>query len=321
MFDLMIGVDVLPTPEEMIFQVHKGMNKLRVSVGEHVSEPSEVYIITGEESGLFNTFIVFFMVEPGIHVIYGFDDNPYDPSLREEVLNMAIDFVEDMGAILEEIPWEGMTPEERTNWIDKEALYPAAEAEAIEEIEDLEEIEPEDLLAVVEQADDGEKSMDVPSDTGGAEKGVGDVSEELSPEDDVPTEVIEEELPGEDEDFDHLLKQAFLKPDLVRKSSSKKAATREEEPDEEEDPADDETYQDLEGDVEGSASAFTEDAAEEEPEPVLTYEEDSSAVELEPEPITMSQGAMDTPAIGVNQTAVNSDEQTRLTVIKYLSRF
>ena len=111
------------------------------------------------------------------------------------------------------------------------------------------------------------------------------------------------------------------KPDLVRKSSSKKAATREEEPDEEEDPEDDETYQDLEGDVEGSASAFTEDAAEEEPEPVLTYEEDSSAVELEPEPIMMSQGAMDTPAIGVNQTAVNSDEQTRLTVIKYLSRF
>jgi hypothetical protein len=318
MFDLMTGTDVLPVLEDRIIQVHKGMNKLRVSVGEHVSEPSDVYIITGEEAGYLNSFIVFFMDEPGIHIVYGFEDNPYDPDLREEVLNMAVDFVEDMGAILEEIPWKEMTPEEQMNWIGKETLYPALDAEEIEEIETA------DLLEVIEKVDDGDETVDDLSGTGDDIDDIADVSEKPSSETDVPSEMIEEDSIEGDEDFEKLLKQAFLKPDLLIKSSSKKTATWKEEPGEDELPTAEEADLDLgEEEVEVAEPELPEAAEDGEHESVQTDTEGEvvSSGDLQPGPASMFQDTADKAPDSFNHTTVNSDEQTRLTVIKYLSRF
>jgi hypothetical protein len=47
MFELLPKVGSVPIEQDSLATVHRGMNKVRVSVGEHNSEPSEVYIITG----------------------------------------------------------------------------------------------------------------------------------------------------------------------------------------------------------------------------------------------------------------------------------
>jgi hypothetical protein len=152
MFELLSNVRSVPIDQDSLATVHRGMNKVRVSVGEHNSEPSEVYIITGwsktpagsgKSSLLENmeAYVIFYMLEPGIQVVYGCDQNPYAPTLKEHIIEEAIIFVEEMGSILEEIPWETMTADQRSSWIEKEDLYPPLIIEELEEIEELEVVE------------------------------------------------------------------------------------------------------------------------------------------------------------------------------------
>ena len=113
MFELITEMGRIPLEEGDIVRIHKGMSPVRVSVGEHVSQPSEVFIVTGRDSSLYRTFIVFYMMEPGVHVFYGYEGNPYDPAGQEKVLEGAVQFLEEMGGIIEEVPWERMTARER----------------------------------------------------------------------------------------------------------------------------------------------------------------------------------------------------------------
>jgi hypothetical protein len=153
MFELLSNVQSVPIDQDSLAMVHRGMNKVRVSVGEHSSEPSEVYIITGQSNGNLESYIIFYMLEPGIHVVYGCDENPYTLDRKEQVIEEAIVFVEEMGSILEEIPWETMTPDQKSAWVEKEILYAApviVELERLEEPEELEELLEVDEIEAVE---------------------------------------------------------------------------------------------------------------------------------------------------------------------------
>jgi hypothetical protein len=354
MFELLEDTKVLPVPEDVIVQVHSGMNKVRVSVGNYVSEPSNVYIITSQDEALLRSFIVFYVVEPGTHVIYGYAGNPYDPVFREEVLQEAVDFVEEMGAILEEIPWEGMSPEERGTWISNESIYPLDEINGMEEIVDLEEIEPEALQEVVEEKEGAEEGAEQQPETPEPEtpdEGVKSAVDPGKPHDEVEKEMeAQEDEVEENVDFDNLLKQAFLKPDLVKKSKMRKAEVSVEELPEDEEPADDEEALETAGkaveadgealEVEGKAAEIEEESegeqfppspgtdeeeydlvASEEDLAAAVDEDDLSALIQEVSEETYTETADDTPPGGQGQVAEDPGDQTRLTVIRYLSRF
>lgn|GEM_PF-6279220 len=247
MFELMTKIERPPLEEKDIVQIHKGMSSLRVSVGEHISQPSEVYIVTGRQEDLYQTFIIFFMIEPQVHVVYRFEENPYDPDRQEEVLGGAFQFVEEMGGIMEEIPFDTMSPENRLNLMDDLGLFPADSPEA-SILEDLEEIQLGEIIEVLgdedaEEAsefevlveDDEEGDTEEAREAGGAE-GIQDfpvrqpppeTSETISE----PGEKEDKDLDSdEDRDLDLLLKQAFLKPELIRKVSGKKTRSPEEGP-------------------------------------------------------------------------------------------
>ena len=245
MFELLSNIQSVPIDREALTMIHHGMNKVRVSVGEHNSEPSEVYIITGRADSNLETYIIFYMLEPGIHVVYGFDQNPYDPAFHEKVLEEATTFVEEMGSILEEVPLQTMTPEQRAAWFDKEVLYSGPVVDELDEIDELEEIE-ELEIADIEEDQETLTDADEEPESGAiveisdeevqevlAEEGVDDITgesyEDLDPEDSVDDETAGEDLTGVDSarsedvvvaegDFDELLKQAFLKPDVVEKT-------------------------------------------------------------------------------------------------------
>ncbi len=228
MFELLSNVHSVPIDSDDLTGIHRGMNKVRVSVGDHVSEPSEVYIITGQANGNLESYIIFYMLEPGIHVVYGCDQNPFAPTLKDEVLEAAIILVEEMGSILEEIPWETMTSDQRSAWIEKEILYRAPEIEELEEVEEIEAME------VIEFEDGGTEETELEEDPVlDNDESVVEVNEDerLIGADLKPEDIDEDDVDGVDVDmegvvvaegdFDELLKQAFLKPDVAEKTQRK----------------------------------------------------------------------------------------------------
>lgn len=155
-------------PDELV-KVNRGMNMVKVSVGEHQSEPAEVYIATARDDENISTYIVFYLTGPEVRALYGFDGNPYPPAQRIDIETEATDFVEEMGAILEDIGWEGMSAESRKDWVDQQVLFPLDDelretdpepdkvgiSDVLEEIQVLEPlpVEKEDVVADEIEAD------------------------------------------------------------------------------------------------------------------------------------------------------------------------
>ena len=127
LFQLVGEMQELPFGPEDIIKVHRGMNMVKVSVGEHLSEPSEVYITTVKVGDQLATNIVFFLIEPKVRTVYGFEGNPFDPSKRIDVETGAREFVEEMGAILEDIGWESMAETDRESWLKQQFLFPTSD--------------------------------------------------------------------------------------------------------------------------------------------------------------------------------------------------
>ena len=373
MYELLSDITEVPVPSESLTQVHTGMNKVKISVGEHISEPSEVYIATGKGENGYETYIVFFMIEPAFHVIYGSEKNPYATEGAEDVISEAIDFVEEMGSILEEVSWEQMTPEQRTAWIDKESLYEHTVTVDPEILEVVEEIESVEILEVVEEEeievepeilDDAELELEDAEDP--EADPVEDDTEDLT--DDLTGDLVVEQVEELDEpravkddvvvvdgDFDDLLKQAFLDPEVARKTRGKKRKaavveepeevlqeTPEQTPDElssEESPLDESPATEP---ASGSDMASkSESPGETDPDEV---EIEISEEDVETEP-AKGQPEIPTPASpvekessfrppveivaepakaasgGVSETAISADEKTLLRVVRFLSRF
>jgi len=240
MFELLPNVHKVPINPDALKVVHRGMNKVRVSVGEHNSEPSEVYIVTGKSDGDLETYIIFFMLEPGIHVVYGCGQNPYAPALEEQILEEATIFVEAMGSILEEVPWGTMTADQRSDWVEKEALYSELVIDGLEEVEEIEDLEIVEVESVEEEAEGviPVKSAGRGSRPAGEAGTRGRYVKDLTkvPDKDAG-EGVSAARPGDvvvgEGDFDEMLKQAFLKPDVVEKTRRKgriQASMDEEEP-------------------------------------------------------------------------------------------
>ena len=271
MFELLSNVESLPISLDSIVRVQRGMNKVRVSVGEHSSEPSEVYIITGRSNEKLESYIIFFMLEPAIHVVYGWDQNPYAPEQEEQIMDVSVNFVEDLGSILQVIPWETMTPDQKSDWIENENLYSVPIIEDIEEIEEIKSVEIEEIddeammgagieeeLAIdqvedlIEVNEEELQQTQLESSDGEDTVEEGPVDESYPVSEEIEEELVEVEMePDEivdgnvdtldDEendvdgvdtpdmkdvviaegDFDELLKQAFLKPDVAEKTKRK----------------------------------------------------------------------------------------------------
>ena len=355
MFELLSNVQSVPIDKDSLAMVHRGMNKVRVSVGEHSSEPSEVYIITGQSSGNLESYIIFYMLEPGIHVVYGCDQNPYAPDRKEQVIEEAITFVEEMGSILEEIPWETMTPDQRSAWIENEILYAAPVIEELEELEEVQEIEAVESVEI----DDEEPEEAVLQEDPALEtvQDVVDISENeveqaltdngldesppVSEEDDEkPTDVVsepedidEDDVDGIDVagmedvvvaegDFDELLKQAFLKPDVAEKTKFKKGKKKpvkvETESPVPEVPAHAQDDEGM-GEEETELLGAMESVAVEEEQEIPEEPEAAVQVVVDWSPKEVALGAIETPA-GANDNLL-SEKNTRIEVIRFLSRF
>lgn len=334
MFELMTQIERPPLEEKDIVQIHKGMSSLRVSVGEHVSQPSEVYIVTGRQEDLFQTFIIFYMIEPQVHVVYRFEENPYDPARQEEVLGGAFQFVEEMGGIMEEVPFDTMSPENRLNLMDDLGLFSADSPEA-GILEDLEEIQLGEIIEVLGDEDteedsefevlvEGEEEGDTDQTRAAGEAEGIEASPVQQPPPETPETVSEPEEEqdedlddDEDRDLDRLLKQAFLKPELIRKISGKKPWSPEKKPFDSSAPRE----------AEGKEAEMPEDSgpreveALENPEPGFPAQEEQDTIEdILPEEGALPEAAA-SPAGEERVVPEKVEGSLGVKVIKFLSRF
>ncbi len=332
MFELLSNVQSVPIDPDSLIMVHSGMNKVRVSVSDHVSEPSDVYIITGQSNGNLESYIIFYILEPGIHVVYGWDQNPYAPAVKEQVLEEAINFVEAMGSILEQIPWETMTLDQRSAWIDKEILYATTVVEGLEEVEEIEAIQIVEIEDETTEEGELEENPDLDPDEDVVEVSEEEVQEVISesgfvkgfPESEKaveksigvglkPENIDEKDVDGADtggmkdvvvgeEDFDELLKQAFLKPDIAEKTKLKKGKLK---------------AARVEEEAELSRELESIEVAEE--MEISGSPEGAVKVENGPFPEEKSADAVEASPLPNNSTM--SEKDTRFKVIKFLSRF
>ncbi|MDF1536858.1 MAG: hypothetical protein P1S46_10240 [bacterium] len=332
MYELLSDVAIVPVKADFLKRVYTGMNKVRISVGEHISEPSEVYIVTGDMGKGYETYIVFFMIEPAFHIVYGCDKNPYDPAGAEEAIDEAIDFVEAMGSILEEVPWETMSSEQRASWAGKEALYRETGTIEPELLEVDDEIASTELLEVIEEENPEGGLVDQAPET---DNGATEVDDDQEPE-------VEDKPPRDnvlvaDGDFDELLKQAFLKPEDARKTGKRKGmvAAIEEVAEEPVEPAWEEAMEKVEPDGVGATeeeigTGGVEVEEEELPPPEENIE--TEAVEVSPVlPAAFAPGggeaAAGLPAARPDDAKVTGDaafpddRKIQLSVVRFLSRF
>lgn len=347
MFELLSNVQSVPIDQDELTTIQRGMNKVRVSVGEHNSEPSEVYIITGLSDGKLETYIIFYILEPGIHVVYGYDQNPYAPQTREQVIEEATDFVEEMGAILEDIPLEDMSRDQRKAWFEGESLFSEPMTVDLEEIEELELVEimdeaaeetqlldvadldlDEDIVevsdeevkqALLENGSDEDLSEPVKFDE---DKDQGSVDPDRSAARSVDAAGMEDVVVA-DGDFDEMLKQAFLKPDVVEKTR-RKAKDQEKMLEEEQlapDDAEDDEAEDLIAEQElraelaeigGTMDAVNDLAATGDLEVSTTPETGPDT-----EKITVDH----TQSLPEVKNEPDTEEESGLTVIRFLSKF
>ena len=342
MFELLSNVQSVPVDQDALAMVQRGMNKVRVSVGDHNSEPSEVYIVTGRADANLETYVIFYMLQPGIHVIYGFDQNPYAQAMHDQVIEEATNFVEEMGSILEEVPLQTMTPDQRAAWFDKEVLYSEPEMEELADIDELLELEELEEIPI-DEVEGGETELVEDPDIDPEEEVIEVSDEELQEVFSDDTADPGQHDPVEDEggrygvnkasmedvvvaegDFDELLKQAFLKPDIVEKTRKKKIR-QEDIPEVEAAPLmvqeDDEDIKtvvdeipndfDMAGD-EDRAEVIEDFQLSREPEADPILEIDPPRPEVPVDEIENASG---------DEDAISTDEDAGLNVIRFLSKF
>ena len=278
MFEHLKDLQELPFQPGSIVKIHRGMNMIKVSVGGHQSEPSEVYIVTAEDGADLVTYVVFYMVEPRYRAIFTYDQNPFESDRRIAVETEASEFVEEMGAILEDIGWESMPAEDREEWLGQQFLFGDGGEEVVEVAEVAVDIDPEEELVeaeeleVIEDVDDLTVETETEPEEDGKPEGV---AEPGQPEVEPDRTIEEAEKSGKsvvfaEEKFDEMLKQAFLSPSEEEAGEAGPEEAEGEKEGDEEETLDAEAVPEEEFDVEVTveaepASIEEKDGSEEQP--------------------------------------------------------
>ncbi len=207
MFNPVNDVENLPYNTQSIIKIYRGMNMVNVSIGDYTSEPSEVYITTNQEGDELSTFIVFYLVSPASQAIYAFGGNPFSQEERISVELEAKEFVEEMGAILEDIGWEGMAEDERTLWLESQYLFHGEAGK--QQDEDGDEVVELTEDAIMDETVDEE--IEILDDAVEPEDILDQIASEDHPEASDGTADDETQAVFIEEKFDELLKKAFLK--------------------------------------------------------------------------------------------------------------
>ncbi|MFH1018054.1 MAG: hypothetical protein V1798_07725 [Pseudomonadota bacterium] len=100
-------------PEEKVLSVFQSINEPKVAAAERPAEPAQACIVIGRDGIELEIHVVLHLKSSGVFVGYSWDEGPFSSSQRPGMEGEALDFVESMGFMMNNLSVEKMTPEQK----------------------------------------------------------------------------------------------------------------------------------------------------------------------------------------------------------------
>jgi hypothetical protein len=114
-----------------LFKVLLSMNNHQVATPETSLEEARSYVFfTREGRNRISAYIGLHLLHTDRKLFYSHSGNPFLEDGLEDVEEEARDFAEDMGAMLDEVDFAGMSEQEQDKWIDGQSIFSQKKPEA-----------------------------------------------------------------------------------------------------------------------------------------------------------------------------------------------
>ncbi len=124
MFTVDTNMTDLKAKEKSLLKVLFSMNTHQVATPEMSLEDARSYVIFCREGGAkVSAYIGLHLLETNRRLFYPHSSNPFPEGDMHAIDEEARNFVEGLGAMLDEIDITKMSPEEKNNWIDDQAIF------------------------------------------------------------------------------------------------------------------------------------------------------------------------------------------------------
>ncbi len=158
-----------------VISVLHSLNEPKIAAADHPAEPTKAFVVTmgGNDAGEYQTHIVLFLTKTQDRVMYSWDDGSYSQDERSSIEEQALDFVENMGFMMDNLNLETLEDSQRVSVV--KGLPVFEEVSAVEEKisqEDQAELDDLDLI------DDLDLLEEVGGDVNASEQELPDLLEE-----------------------------------------------------------------------------------------------------------------------------------------------
>lgn len=113
----------LNVQERNIVKVLFSMNIPQVATPELSVEDAKCYIFFFREGGMLSAFIALYLPRTDRRIYYSYSSNPFPEESMAEVEDEARHFVEDMGFLLDELYFSGISLEQKNRWMEEQDLF------------------------------------------------------------------------------------------------------------------------------------------------------------------------------------------------------
>ena len=146
MFVLNEGQNGLKEDEGNLVSVLHSINEPRIAAADRPAELTKAFVCTvatGKDE--LQSHIVLYLTASGLRVMYSWDTEGFDPSLQEEVEMEALDFVENMGFMMDNLNISKLSDDKRNQLLEGLPIYEGSSAVSIPVVEDAAEPDIPDL--------------------------------------------------------------------------------------------------------------------------------------------------------------------------------
>jgi hypothetical protein len=105
----------LKAENALVLSVLHSINEPKIAAADHPAEPTQAFVVTvgSENAGTLQTHIVLFQVQSNQRVLYSWRDGAYPSKERTRIEEEALDFVEHMGFMMDNLNLESMQKAQR----------------------------------------------------------------------------------------------------------------------------------------------------------------------------------------------------------------
>jgi hypothetical protein len=110
-------------PPESIVSVFQSINEPKVAAGEGVAEPTQAFVVMASEGDLFKAHILLYLTRSKKISIYSWDEGDFSRRKKKDVEGEALDFVEGMGFMMDNLNLEKLSMPEKSQTLDSLGVF------------------------------------------------------------------------------------------------------------------------------------------------------------------------------------------------------